>query len=574
MRTLKLSTLLFAAATLSSVTAMAQSVPLVGDSYVPSGSTGIYGSAPTVNVVGGTNPQQGLLQFDLTALPSGTTSSNVSRATLVLFVNRVVASGTVNFATANGSWSESSVTVTNAPSAGTTVASGVTVATSRSFIYVDATTAVRGWVTTPSTNNGFLLSPNDSTVNVLFDSKENLETSHPAQLIITLSSAGATGATGPTGASGATGATGPSGSNGATGATGPTGPGVTAATFPNNGSYGGVTNANGAMATFTANGGISINNLVTFVQPSAGYPAAQVQLSPSVTGSSGSTDPVIGVATATASNGQAVTIQMSGVATCAFDTAQVAGHYVGQSSTRDGYCTDIGSSYPTSKVQVLGIILQNVSNTLQTGSVYLIGPEVFVSGSGGTGATGPTGLTGATGVSGPAGPTGPVGPTGPTGPAGATGPSGPAGPTGPTGPDALFTLADSYTALPSTTTYSSPNVGGSTTSVVTASLFTVPAACTVPATGLQVGANVTTTGGSGSFTVTLYRAASGTTPTSPSSTGLSCTISNISGGTLGNSGTCQSSGSSVSLSAGDVITLQNSGTLGAQVRTTVLLRCN
>jgi len=80
---------------------------------------------------------------------------------------------------------------------------------------------------------------------------------------------------------------------------------------------------------------------------------------------------------------------MSGVATCQFDT--------GQSSSRDGHGTDLGSSYPTCKTHVLGIVLPNIS-ILQTGSVFLIGPEVF-----------PKGATGSNGSAGPTGPTGPTG---------------------------------------------------------------------------------------------------------------------------------------------------------------------
>jgi hypothetical protein len=59
-----------------------------------------------------------------------------------------------------------------------------------------------------------------------------------------------------------------------------------------------------------------------------------------------------------------------------------------------------------------------------------------------TGPTGPTGLTGITGATGDPGPTGPTGPMGITGPTGPTGPSG-IGLTGPTGPlGALGTFLD------------------------------------------------------------------------------------------------------------------------------------
>lgn len=621
------------AALMAPVAASAQSVPLTQDSYVVPGSSGNYGAQQYISA-GGANAALALIQFDLSTLPTGITSADVSKATLVLFAKSVTATGTINISTVNGSWTESVVTGNNAPTAGTAVASGVSVTTAESFLYVDATNAVKGWVTTPGSNNGFLITPNDGAVNVNFDSKESTSTSHPAVLVITLAAigiAGVTGATGPTGATGSTGvgmtgptgatgvtgtvsasssftcdatctsgllqkyspfnnntqgqttritnaatvdlngaigiatssatsgntvmvqqsgivsctfstaatqgdyvqvsttingmctdvgstypvsnqvigivlsssdtgatgtsqniflfgdkvipsagATGPPGAagvagptgaigigaigptgatgaastlagpSGATGATGPSGAGSSPATFPNNGSFGGVTGANGAMAVFTANGTIGANNLVTFVQASTGYPVAQVNLSPAMTGFSGLSDPVIGVATNGVTNGQPVTVQMSGVANCQFDTAQVAGHYAGQSGSRDGYCADLGSTYPTGQTQVLGVILQNVSATLQTGSVFLIGPEVFVTGiSGASGATGPIGATGATGQNGPTGATGVtgstgvIGPTGPTGSNGTNGSNGSAGPTGPTGPSTV-----SYTVGP------------------------------------------------------------------------------------------------------------------------------
>ena len=91
--------------------AMAQNVPLTQDSYVIPGNASNYGSAATMNV-GGPNGTQALAQFDLTTLPSGTTSSSIAKATLTLFLNKVGAAGTVNISVANGSWTESGSTGT------------------------------------------------------------------------------------------------------------------------------------------------------------------------------------------------------------------------------------------------------------------------------------------------------------------------------------------------------------------------------------------------------------------------------------------------------------------------------
>jgi hypothetical protein len=267
-------------------------------------------------------------------------------------------------------------------------------------------------------------------------------------------STGATGVTGTTGATGSTGSTGTTGGTGATGATGATGSAPGPATFFFGPSIYGATGTNGATATYTAGGTIPINDLVIFSIGNTSNPTATVVISPENTGENGTKYPIIGVAGATGSTGSTVVVQMSGVANCTFENAQVAGDYVGQSPNYDGYCKDLGATYPTSG-QVVGIALQNISSALQLGSVYLMGPEVLAtSGGGATGATGATGTaatisvgtvsTGAAGSSATvvnAGtssaaifdfsiPKGATGATGETGDIGAQGNTGPTGPTG------------------------------------------------------------------------------------------------------------------------------------------------
>jgi hypothetical protein len=114
------------------IAAQAQSVPLTQDSSVIPGSGSNFGVLQTVNV-GGASAFQGLVQFDLSTLPAGTTSSNISKATLVLFVKAVNAAGTVNISTASGAWTENGVSGNNAPTAGASVASGVAVLATGSY---------------------------------------------------------------------------------------------------------------------------------------------------------------------------------------------------------------------------------------------------------------------------------------------------------------------------------------------------------------------------------------------------------------------------------------------------------
>src|SRR5438309_9208998 len=61
------------------------------------------------------------LQFDLTSLPAGTLSSQVSHATLIVFVNRVNVAGSVSVAPVTASWGEYSITSAAAPTTGSSI---------------------------------------------------------------------------------------------------------------------------------------------------------------------------------------------------------------------------------------------------------------------------------------------------------------------------------------------------------------------------------------------------------------------------------------------------------------------
>jgi hypothetical protein len=164
------------------------------------------------------------VQFDLTQLPAGVTAAQIQKATLTLFLDHINAAGTINIDTVSSStpWGELTVTGNSGISAGSAVATALPVATTDTFIALDATAAVQGWITTPGSNNGFMILANAST-SVQFDSKENTSTSHPATLTIVLVSNGPTGATGSSGTNGVNGATGATGATGPTGVAGPTG---------------------------------------------------------------------------------------------------------------------------------------------------------------------------------------------------------------------------------------------------------------------------------------------------------------------------------------------------------------
>jgi hypothetical protein len=201
---------------------------VVGDAYVNSAHPAInYGGLSNLYV---NSNGTALIQFDLSALPAGTTASQIGSATLKLYVNRVNTSGTVNVAPVTSLWSESAVTYNTLPSLGSAVAS-FTPAVAQQYIVIDITSLVQEWVATPSSNFGVALSTTSG--DVVFDSKENDETGHAAHLDITVVSQGPTGATGPAGPAGADGAIGPQGPIGPAGPVGPAGPtGATGTTGP------------------------------------------------------------------------------------------------------------------------------------------------------------------------------------------------------------------------------------------------------------------------------------------------------------------------------------------------------
>ncbi len=235
------------------------------DAYVVSGNASNFGGLATITV--GSSNAFGLVQFDLTQLPAGVTAAQVQKATFTIFLDHINTGGTVNIDTVSSStpWTESGVNGNTVLGPQNAVATSVSSATANTYITVDATSAVQGWIASPTTNNGFLILANGAT-SVQFDSKENTATSHPPTLTVVLANFGPTGATGATGATGTAGeaarlglgadwwdwrdraqrelarpapavrlgagtigATGPTGV-GATGATGATGVGLTGAT--------------------------------------------------------------------------------------------------------------------------------------------------------------------------------------------------------------------------------------------------------------------------------------------------------------------------------------------------------
>ncbi|MDR5728850.1 MAG: DNRLRE domain-containing protein [Terriglobia bacterium] len=199
--------------------AHATQLPLTGDATVDSGRPTVnLGSLSNLYVGGG---DTSLLQFSLSSLPAGTTASQVESATLLVFVNRVKAAGTVTVQPVTSSWTESAVTYNSIPALSASIGS-FSASAAGEYVAVDVTSQVQSWITLPSSDFGLALSA--SAANISLDSKENDQTAHPAMLDVTLVNQGPQGPMGPPGETGATGPAGPAGPTGPQGPQGPTGP--------------------------------------------------------------------------------------------------------------------------------------------------------------------------------------------------------------------------------------------------------------------------------------------------------------------------------------------------------------
>jgi hypothetical protein len=373
--------------TLPALRLFGQQATLLGDAHVSS-------LRPTVNAGSLSNLDVGngataLLQFDLGVLPAGTTASQITRATLRVYCNRIDAPGLVTAQPITGSWSESAVTYATLPAIGTAVQTA-SVASEGAYVTFDITATVQNWITFPNTNQGIALTA--TTAVLQFDSKENDQTGHAPELDIALAAGstsgtiGATGATGTMGATGATGAIGPAGFNGATGAMGATG-------------SAGVTGPTGAQGQAGGAGLIGYTG-ATGTNGAAG-----------VTGATGTPGLVYQGTYSSVSNyalGDVVVFAGSSYASL---TAANHGQTPSLSPTYWGLLTAIGATGSTGGTGAAG----------PTGSQGLLGP---------VGPPGEQGSQGQQGIAGQAGAQGIQGISGVTGPTGAQGIIGPAGPVG------------------------------------------------------------------------------------------------------------------------------------------------
>jgi hypothetical protein len=161
------------------------------DSYTSSATaTTNYGTAATLGVAStAASIQTTYIQFDLSQIPAGYTSAKIAKATLKLYVNSVATAGSFNVDYVNGSWTEKAITSSLAPALGTTIASNLalTTASANNYVEIDVTPAIGEWLNGTEPNDGVALVAN-SGLSATFDSKENTNQSHPAELDIVFTS--------------------------------------------------------------------------------------------------------------------------------------------------------------------------------------------------------------------------------------------------------------------------------------------------------------------------------------------------------------------------------------------------
>jgi Collagen triple helix repeat (20 copies) len=194
--------------------------PVIADTYISSASPGQnFGSAISLNIGGG---NVAFLAFDLSALPTGLAASDIQRATVTVFVNRVSTAGAVDVFEITGGWSESSVNY-NSGIATAPLLSNLPVLNSASYLTFDITPLLTQWVMGTAANNGIAIAAATTQPGTVLniDSKESTTTSQAAFLQVTMVS---NGPQGPSGAQGAVGPQGPQGPQGAIGPVGPQGP--------------------------------------------------------------------------------------------------------------------------------------------------------------------------------------------------------------------------------------------------------------------------------------------------------------------------------------------------------------
>ncbi|MGZ8243194.1 tail fiber domain-containing protein [Methylomagnum sp.] len=166
------------------LSAQAITAPVIADAHLAPGNVG---SSPTISI----GPAaKGLLRFDLSALPINTLPSDITRATLVFFTKSVPATGQLRIRAIDAAtpWSEATATAATPLAFTGTPATSGTIAKANTYYLVDVTTLAQSAFNPAGATLELALdpAPDTPTAALSFDSKESIQTSHPAYLDIQL----------------------------------------------------------------------------------------------------------------------------------------------------------------------------------------------------------------------------------------------------------------------------------------------------------------------------------------------------------------------------------------------------
>lgn len=173
--------------------ASAQTSYTAADTYTSSGNPTVnFGTFSTMTVGGGNSA---LIQIDLSRLiAAGIAPANVQQASLTIYVNKVLIAGGADISLVTSPWTESGtsgVTYSTAPTAAIPFLSNVPISNSNSFVTIDVTSQVQGWLSGVP-NNGIQIVAAAAAPSTAFlvDTKESATTSHPAIINVLVSSSG------------------------------------------------------------------------------------------------------------------------------------------------------------------------------------------------------------------------------------------------------------------------------------------------------------------------------------------------------------------------------------------------
>jgi hypothetical protein len=147
----------------------AEMATLVGDSSADPAASRALGSEPSLAV---SSTKTAYVRFDVSKLAPGTP---VHRATLSVYVGRLLAAGSVSVHQVTGPWDEDTLTAARQPSLGAALPEPLVLTETMPFLEylsIDVTPAVQAWLA-GAPNQGFALR-GDGAVDVELVSKENL----------------------------------------------------------------------------------------------------------------------------------------------------------------------------------------------------------------------------------------------------------------------------------------------------------------------------------------------------------------------------------------------------------------